>query len=572
MLTIMLKRLRRRIWSKGKINTQEEIDPDEIFLDSSNLPSFNTYQFEGRIEKPIERSTFFFAGVIFLVVGIIFTGRLWILQINQGEAFEVRSENNRLSHTTIFADRGLILDRNKVVLAGNSLNPLGDFAKRSYIDSPGFSHVVGYVKYPSQDKFGIYYEKEFVPQDGVEEYYNTELLGANGLKITETDALGEIQSESLLTPPVDGENLTLSIDSRVQSKFYELIESTAIERGFSGGAGVIMNVLNGEVLALTSYPEYSANVMTDGTDVAAINGFLNAKSNPFLNRAVSGLYIPGSIVKPFIATGVLTEGVVDPSKQILSTGSITVPNPYDPTKKTIFKDWKAHGWVDLRGAISVSSNVYFFSVGGGYDGQKGIGISNIEKYMRMFGFGDISNIDLAGEGKGNVPSPAWKAENFEDDDWRIGDTYNSSIGQYGFQVTPIQVVRGIAALANGGTLLAPSLLANNPLPVRNAERLPINPSHLEIVREGMRQSVTDGTAKGLSMPGISVAAKTGTAELGVSKQDVNSWVTGFFPYENPKYAFAVIMERGDVHNQIGATFVMRQLFEWMYVETPEHVK
>jgi len=567
----MLRNFKRKIF-KGSPGVRTEIDPDEIFLDSKNLPNFNTDQFEGRLERPISRTTFRFLASVFLLIGLIFIGRLWYLQVNRGDSFEKRSENNRLKHTIIFADRGIIYDRNKKELAWNELNLNNAFAFRKYASSSGISHVVGYVRYPSKDKSGFYYEESFVPKDGVELAYDKELIGKNGLKITETDALGHIQSESVIAPPEDGKNLVLSIDSRVEEKLYESLRSTALDRGFTGGAGVIMDVHNGEILALASYPEYSPSLMTEGTDTVKIKQALGDKSKPFLNRAISGLYIPGSIMKPYIAMGALSEGSIDPMKQILSTGSLTIPNPYSPKNPTIFKDWKAHGWVDMRHALAVSSNVYFFTIGGGFGDQRGIGISNIQKYVQMFGFGTTTGIDLWGEAGGVVPRPEWKAKNFPNDPWRIGDTYNSSIGQYGFQVTPLQAVRAVSAMANGGTLLTPTLLLDNPQSSKQIKTVPLKPENFQIVREGMRLSVTGGIAQGLLVPGMNIAAKTGTAELGVTKKTVNSWVTGFFPYENPRYAFAVLMEKGSRSNTIGATYVMRSLLDWMTIYTPEYTK
>ena len=225
----------------------------------------------------------------------------------------------------------------------------------------------------------------------------------------------------------------------------------------------------------------------------------------------------------------------------------------------------------MRRALAVSSNVYFFSIGGGYQDQKGMGISNIEKYSKMFGFGSPTGIDLFGEVIGNVPSPKWKSEVFDDEVWRLGDTYNSSIGQYGFLITPIQAVRAIASIANGGVLKQPTIKFNNFNSKGDQKINDIDQNKLKIIKEGLRLAVTEGTAIGLSMPGIEVAAKTGTAELGTTKQEVNSWVIGYFPYQNPKYAFVVTMESGPRSNQIGATYVMRQLFEWMYIYTPEYL-
>jgi penicillin-binding protein 2 len=333
-----------------------------------------------------------------------------------------------------------------------------------------------------------------------------------------------------------------------------------------------MDVHNGEILALASYPEYSPSLMTDGSDTQKIKETLSDKAKPFLNRAIGGLYIPGSIMKPYVAMGALSENIIDPMKQILSTGSLAIPNPYNPSNPTVSKDWKAHGWVDMRHALAVSSNVYFFTVGGGFGDQRGIGISNIQKYVQKFGFGKPTGIDLLGEVSGTVPSPEWKAKNFPNDPWRIGDTYNSSIGQYGFQVTPVQAVRAVAAMANGGTLLTPTILLDNPKAVKKIETVGLDPKNFQIVREGMRLSVTQGIAGGLLVPGMNIAAKTGTAELGVTKETVNSWVTGFFPYENPRFAFAVLMEKGSRSNIVGATFVMRSLLDWMTINTPEYTK
>lgn len=180
-----------RLFTRRRIG-KHEIDPDEIFLDSRNLPDFDVHQFEGRIEKPISSRVFQGVSVVFVLVVVLFVSKLWILQVKQGEAFETRSRNNNLKHTTIFSERGVIYDRNKVELAWNELTPGAEFAARKYINLDGFAHLVGYVKYPSKDSSGNYYSKSFIAKDGVEQYYDQELLGKNGLKLTETDAAGNV--------------------------------------------------------------------------------------------------------------------------------------------------------------------------------------------------------------------------------------------------------------------------------------------------------------------------------------------------------------------------------------------
>ena len=354
-------------------------------------------------------------------------------------------------------------------------------------------------------------------------------------------------------------------------KLYEYIEGLAKERGFVGGAGVIMDVDTGELPVLVSYPEYDSQVLTDGTDSKDIQRFISDSRKPFLNRVTSGLYTPGSIIKPIMALAALEEEVITPEKEIVSTGALTLPNPFDPTKPSIFKDWKAHGAVDMRKAIAVSSDVYFYQIGGGFEDQKGLGIERIERYMRLFGFGEIPGDNDFYGASGVIPNPEWKKENFNGDNWRVGNTYHTSIGQYGFQVTPIQVVRAISAIANGGKLLNPRLVLEKDVPPIY-EVVPIKTSSFSVVKEGMRDAISIGTAKGLSIPGVSVGAKTGTAELGTQKRYVNSWVVGFFPYENPRYAFAILMERGPRGNTVGALFVMRQMLEWMRDHTPEYLQ
>lgn len=551
--------------SKNKLNV--DIAPDEIFLDSSNLSDFDEDQFEGRLEKPISKRSMLSIFLSFVILALVFSSKMWFIQVKEGQAYLEISENNRLQESYLFSNRGVIYDRNGVELAYNVIHPdEEDFSKRKFIDLPGFSHLLGYIKYPAKDKDGFYWETSFIGKDGVEKFYNDLLTGRNGREIIEINALGEISSQGLIEHPQDGENISLAIDSRIQTKLFEIIEETSQKVNFQGGGGAIMDIKTGEIITLVSYPEYNSGIISDGENTESIREFLNDPYNPFLNRIVSGLYVPGSVVKPFMTAAALNEGIIDPNKSILSTGSISIPNPYFPDKPSVFTDWKAHGWVNAVDALAVSSNVYFYAIGGGFADQTGLGIERIEKYMRMFGLGEKSNIDIPGEIVGVIPNPSWKEKTFNGDEWRLGDTYNTSIGQYGFQLTPIQILRGISAIANGGVLLNPTVLKIEN--VGESETISIKKEVLEIVKEGMRQSAKRGTAAGLSVPYVEIGAKTGTAEIG--KKYLNSWVTGFFPFENPKYAFVIIMERGPRGNTTGGVYVMRQLLDWMNQNTPQY--
>jgi penicillin-binding protein 2 len=557
-----------------KFLNNSEIEPDEIFLDSSNLPKFDQNQFEGRLEKPIQSRSVLYLSIFFLVILLSFVCRLWYLQIAQGEYNNRKAENNRLRQTPVFAERGLIYDRNHVLLAWNMPNEKdSNFSLRQYSDLHGLSHVLGYVKYPTKDSSGFYYREQLNGVDGIEKFDNTALAGTNGLQIIETNASGNIQSESVINPPVHGENITLSIDAAVQSELYKQIGDLVAKAGFVGGAGVIMDVHTGEILAMTSFPEFSSQIMTDGKDRVAIDNYNKNSSNPFLDKVISGLYTPGSIVKPYVALAALQEKIIDPSKQILSTGSITVPNPYYPELSSVFRDWKALGLMDMRHALAMSSDIYFYTIGGGFGDQKGLGINMIDSYLKLFGFGATMGSGFFDDKVGTIPTPEWKAKNFNGETWRLGDTYHTAIGQYGFQVTPIQVVRAVVSIANGGFLLEPTIFTNQP-GQKSVQKtvVPIDQQNFQVVRDGMRLGVTDGISVVLNVPYVSVASKTGTAELGVTKALVNSWVTGFFPYDDPHYAFAVIMEKGSRDNLTGSIFVMRGLFDWMSQNAPQYLK
>ncbi|MFA6273813.1 MAG: penicillin-binding transpeptidase domain-containing protein [Candidatus Paceibacterota bacterium] len=561
----------KKFFRKRKIkNANSFVEPDEIFLDSKNLENFNRQQFEGRIEKPIPKKTMIWFGIFFLSCIIIFSARTGYLQIAKGEGYFKRSENNTLEKQIIFADRGIIYDRNKKELAWNKkANEENEFPIRAYLSS-GFSHILGYISYPTKDKSGNYWQSEFIGKDGLEKQYNDRIKGENGTKIVEVDAKKEIHSENIVNSPQRGKDLITTLDSRIQSALFSIIKETSQNNGFKGGAGIIMDTQKGEIISSVSFPEYDSEILSQGKDTEAIKGYLNNKGKVFMDRTISGLYVPGSIIKPFFALGALNENIIDPNKQILSTGSISLPNPYFPNQKSIFKDWKAHGWVDMKEAIAVSSDVYFYEIGGGFEGQKGLGIINLEKYAKLFGISEKTNIDLPDEKEGVIPSPEWKAKNFNNDPWRIGDTYHTAIGQYGFQVTPIQMARAVSAIANYGKLVTPHFVLEDFEKENLITNIDFKKEYFDIIHEGMRQGVLNGTSSILNVPYVQIASKTGTAQLGVSKNRINSWIVGFFPYKNPKYAYVMLMESGPAGGGIGATSIMRQLLDWMYLNTPEY--
>ncbi len=544
------------------------LDPDEVFLDSSNIPNYDVNQFEGRIEKPIGRRVFFILGVFFALVFLVVVVRAANLDIFNFSYYNQRSANNRLRKEAVPAYRGIITDRNGVNLAWNEPSPDSATSLRKYITDEGFSLLLGFVKYPKKDSSGFFYENETLGQDGVEKYFNNILTGKNGVKLTEVDAAGKTISQSVLNQPEQGGSVALSIDAGIQKALYASLASAASKSNFLGGAAVIMDAKTGEILASASYPEYSSQVMTDGSDTALINSYFTNKGKPSLDRVVYGLFAPGSTIKPFLAMAALNEKIIDPEKKILSTGSLIVPNPYDPSKPNIFKDWKVNGWTNMQEALAVSSDVYFYELGGGFKGQEGLGITRIDTYLKDFLFG-TPTADFYKGPNGNIPTPDWKKKNFNGEDWLLGDTYHTAIGQYGTQVTPLQLARAMTGIANGGYISEPVILKGETGMRTNLPNIP--QADYDVVRGGMRLAVTNGTAIALNVPGIKVAAKTGTAQVGANNELVHSWVEGFFPYDNPRYTFALVLERGPTSYQVSAMRAMSGAISWIAQNAPQYL-
>ena len=542
-----------------------EIAPEEIFLDASNSPAFDRARFEGRLERPLRVATFWWLGATLGVIFLILVARAFQLEVLDGGTFAAESARNSLAKETLFAQRGVIEDRNGVVLAENMELANGDIRREYPI--PGMGQVIGYVSYPKKDANGNYYDTAEVGLAGLEAEYDAQLSGVNGEVLVERDALGAVRSQGVVVPAKQGATLRLSLDADLEKKFAQAVADTAQKDGFEAGAGVIMDVHTGGVAAIVSYPSYDPNVMSLGQPAATIALYNSDAGHPFLDHAVQGVYTPGSIVKPFEAAGALTDGIITPSTIIDDPGVLSVPDPYHPGKSFIYTGWKALGLVNVEKAIAWSSDVFFYTVGGGNGAQKGLGIDRLDYWYRAFGLGHTTGIDLPGEAAGVVPSPSWKEATFGEP-WYLGDTYHTAIGQYGTQVTPVQMACATAALANGGTLLTPTLLTGQK---PRGTAVPVNVSDLAVVRAGMRDGVTSALAQAIHLPYLAVAAKTGTAQVGTRNQFDNSWVEGFFPYQNPEYSFAVVLERGPSGSGEDAVNVMQELFDALHAEGSAYV-
>lgn len=559
------------------------VDVEEVLLDASNMLSLNQGRLEGKRERPIKQASVRTVGFIFSVVSVVFFYHIFTLQVVKGTEYQKISENNTVSKVVIVAERGVVYDRKGEMLAWNETDPKGvyDFPIRAYTDGLGLGQVLGYVSYPKKDGKGFFYRTEYLGRSGVELAYDTTLKGENGNKVVEVDALGHQVSKYEINLPKNGQDLHLSIDAGLSEAIYQIIASSTKESGARSGAAAIMDVGTGEIIALTSFPSYDPEVMADGDDVNKINEYNKDTRLPFLNKVVGGAYTPGSIVKPFVAYAGLKEGVISSATHIYSNGKLTIPNPYTPSQPSYFADWRAQGDMTVREGLAFSSNVFFYVVGGGlpqialpqagFDHPvPGVGITKLDSYFDYFNFGHKTNIKMSSEQEGTVPSPDWKKKQFGDD-WRLGDTYFTSIGQYGWQVTPIQMLVAYGALANGGRFFTPHLVSSEKPEYVDK---PLDPNILKVIHEGMRMTTTHprGTAQALKKPYVDIAAKSGTAELDFAKARLNTWAAGYWPYERPRYAFILMMENAPYTNRLGGTKVMGNIMDWIHINRPEYLE
>jgi len=363
----------------------------------------------------------------------------------------------------------------------------------------------------------------------------------------------------------DGFNLMLAIDLDLQAKAEEVTKTYLEKNKFKRASVIIMDPQTGEVRALVSLPAYNNNSFAAGISQEEYDKFLNDPNRPLFNRSISGEFPSGSTIKPIFAAGALQEGIINEKTSFLSNGGLRIGEWF-------FPDWKAggHGVTDVRKAIALSVNTFFYYIGGGYGDFKGMGLNGLVKYSKLFGLGEKTGIDLNGESSGFVPTSAWK-EKVKNEPWYIGDTYHFAIGQGDVLVTPLQVANYTATIANGGTLYQPHLVSkimnSNNQVIQNIEpkiirKNFIDTANLNIVREGMRQTVTVGSGRYLNSLPVTMAGKTGTAQWSTQKEP-HAWFIGFAPYENPELSISILVEEG-IEGSAVAVPIAYDIFNWYF--------
>lgn len=578
-------------------------------------------------------------GIAALIVFSLFAllaFRFSYLQLKQYNHYQTLAENNRISLVPIIPNRGLILDKNGVVLAHNffaytleitpakvknveeTIADIGKLVEVSSLDRKRFkkfreqshsfesipirthlneieaakfavnhyrfpgveiksrlfrhyplgklgSHMVGYIgrindkdlkNLEESGDLSNYKGSDHIGKSGLEQFYEKHLHGTTGFQQVEIDADGHAVRVLSSTPPIPGDNIILAADSKLQE-----IAETAF--GAHRGALVAINPKTGEVLSYVSQPTFDPNLFVDGIDSENWKALNESLDKPLINRPLRGVYPPGSTFKPFVAMAGLEAGKRAPPFSIQDPGFFALPG-----KRHRYRDWKpsGHGTVDIQKAITISCDTFFYGL------AMEMGIENLTSFVRHFGFGrksgiDIDNVNGKSENGGLLPTPEWKQRRFKQP-WYPGETVIVGIGQGYTLVTPLQLAQATAILANNGVAMKPRLVSH----IEDAQtgkkqiispviqdRIELNPNNVEIVKRGMIDvTLPGGTAASIGAnAGYSIAAKTGTAQvIGIKQNEKynesainerhldHALFIAYAPAEDPTIALAVIVENG----------------------------
>lgn len=589
-----------------------------------------------------------FAALAVLSLFALLAFRFSYLQLKQYEHYQTLAENNRISLVPIIPNRGLIIDKNGVILAHNffvytleitpakiknleeTITELSQLVEVSSLDRKRFkkfleqshsfesipirthlneieaarfavnhyrfpgveiksrlfrhyplgklgSHMVGYIgrindkdleNLEKSGNLSNYKGSDHIGKSGLEQFYEKYLHGTTGLQQVEIDADGHAVRVLSSSPPIPGDNIILSADSKLQ----EIAETAFGERR---GALVAINPKTGEVLSYVSQPTFDPNLFVDGIDADNWKQLNESLDKPLINRPLRGVYPPGSTFKPFVALAGLEAGKRTPPFSIHDPGYYALPG-----SSHRYRDWKpgGHGTVDIQKAITISCDTFFYGL------AMELGIDNLTAFVRHFGFGRKSDFDIKGEIEGLLPTPEWKMRRFKQQ-WYPGETVIVGIGQGYTLVTPLQLAQATAILANNGVAMRPHLVTQvqNALSGKNQiiapvvqDKIELNPANVEIVKHGMTDvTLPGGTAASVGAnAGYAIAAKTGTAQvIGIKQNEKynehniderhrdHALFIAYAPAEDPKIALAVIVENGG-HGGSAAGPIARKVMDY----------
>ena len=408
--------------------------------------------------------------------------------------------------------------------------------RRTYPAGALAANVLGYVGEISEEELknsseGEYLGGDLIGKTGIERSYEAELRGTAGEEALEVDARGRrvrtLDSRSV----VKGRDLRLTLDMGVQKLAVELLAGHK-------GALVAMDVRTGAVLALASSPTYDNNPLAWGVSGREWRDMTRDPAKPMMDRSIAGVYPPASTFKALVALAALEENVATTATSFFCGGSLRLPS-------RTFRCWRrsGHGAVNILSALQYSCDVYFYQVG------MKLGIDLLLKWCREFRLGEATGIDLPGEVAGTIAGPEWKKRRFKEN-WYQGDTINYSIGQGYLLLTPLQIARVYAAIANGGKLVTPFL---SDRAYREPSSMPVSREKLEIVQKGLDYVVRKGTGARAGKFGVTIAGKTGTAQN--AHGDDHALFAGYAPAEDPRYVAVAVIEAGKHGSSVASPIV-----------------
>ncbi len=515
--------------------------------------------------------SWFLRGVLILLFLILFA-KLFEVQIIKGEYYRTLSQDNRIRNVPIPAPRGKILARGGEELATNveiekrvkfnldgSISVTDDLTgatadeiipdyKRVYPLGDQFAHAAGYLAVVSPNQVGTIdpncpekgprVSGMLIGVTGLEDEYQCQLMGVPGEELVEVDTSGHEVRILGKRDPIPGQDIKTTID-------YGLQEEVAKDMGGGKGAAIVSDP-NGQILAFYSSPSF------DPTNIVPS---LNDPNLPLFDRVISGTFNPGSVFKPVVAIAALEERAIDKNFLFNDPGVITVNN-------FSYRNWyyteygKLEGQINLVRAIARSTDTFFYTIGGM------VGPDAIARWADAFGLDKPTGVDLPGETHGLIPTPEWK-ETVKKESWFLGNTYHMSIGQGDVSVTPIELNTYIAAVADNGKICQPTLLLNS---APNCHQINVAQNNIDLVKEGMKEACTTGGTGytffdfGQKHPGLTVACKTGTAEVGTNGTP-NAWFTLFIPADKPQVVVTVVFEKGGEGSSVAGP-VARKIMDY----------
>lgn len=537
--------------------------------------------------------------IALFLVSLTILFKIVSLQLVRGEYYRTLSDSNRIRTKIIYAPRGVLFDRNNVPLVYNqpgfrqTINgkteiisrnkALDELAKgnqtvsvdslRQYPFKDAFAHVIGYVGQITKEEhdspdFSDYQVTDLIGKSGVEYEYEKLLRGTNGKQLLEVDATGKEVRVLGQTDPIPGQDLHLTLDSKLQVAVYDAMKD--VQKG-----AAIVSTPKGEILAMVSKPSFDPNLFTLGSSYVATNtayasvaSILTGENQPLLNRAISGTYPPGSTFKVVMAAGALQSKTIDTNFEVDDQGKIQI-GPYTYSNWYYTDYGKTEGKINVIRSLTRSDDIFFYEL------AAKMGLSTLVSSAHQMGVGEKLGVDLPGEASGVLPDAAWKKKNVGED-WYLGDTYIYGIGQGYLLTTPLQVNAWTQIVANGGDLYQPHVLEN--IGDRVIRSNILSSSTIDAVRQGMvggcddggtawplfdfkvknpdlkidGKNITQAASSSGDMRHVSIACKTGTAQHGGETTPPHAWITLYAPAYNPQIVVTVLKEdSGEGSNEAG---------------------